>query len=66
LLVDLQDEANYSAIITPKAEFANMTLNECILRASKIEDLMTDCSAFNSATASEGIGSLSLCILGLS
>jgi hypothetical protein len=59
VLTDLQEEANYTAIIGPKTDFANMTLNECILRASKIEDMMTDGSAFNATTASESNDSLS-------
>ena len=37
-----------------KSEFGGLTLNECILRASKIEDMMTYCSAFNASTSSEG------------
>lgn len=51
---DVQDEANYTAMIPPRSEFAGMSLNECILRASKIEDMMTDCGAFNETTTSEG------------
>jgi len=41
-------------MVPPKTDFGGMTLNECILRASKIEDMMTDCNAFNAATATQG------------
>ena len=39
-----------------KSEFGGLSLNECILRASKLEDMMTYCSAFNASTSSEGSG----------